>query len=85
MSNVVELKPRLYEAKSFSAGRFVASGTLCGHIDFATPNGTYVLSPDEMQAVVVMLQSARADVLAHSDPTHDPRLYPKSEDGRLPE
>lgn len=74
MSNVVELRPRLYEAKAFKAGQFEASGTLCGHIDFATPTGTYVLSPDEVQAVVVMLQNARADVLENSEPRHDPRI-----------
>ncbi len=78
-SNVVPLRPRLYEAKEFSArtvcGFFQASGTLCGHIDFLGPwGGTFVLSPDEAHAIILMLQQVRDDVLKHSDPLHDPRL-----------
>lgn len=80
MSNVVPLQPPLYEAKLFKAGtalgQFSASGTLCGHIDFLVPSSgsIYPLSPDEALAVIVMLQQARADVLANSDPFNDPRL-----------
>jgi hypothetical protein len=29
---------------------------------------------DEAQSIIIMLQQARADVLANSDPLHDPRL-----------
>jgi hypothetical protein len=36
--------------------------------------GSYPISPDEAQSIIVMLQQARADVLANSDPLHDPRL-----------
>lgn len=44
--SVVHLKPKLYEARAFRAetgvGRFEASGTLCGHIDFIGPwRGSY--------------------------------------------
>lgn len=79
MSDVVPLGAPLYEATRFRAdtelGRFTASGTLCGHIDFTGPfKGTYTLSPDEAFAVIVMLQRARADVLENSDPLHDPRI-----------
>lgn len=78
---VVPMKPALYEAKLFQThtelGDFKAAGTLCGHIDFVGPwKGTYTLSPDEAQAVAVMLQNARADVLEHSRPFSDPRLIP---------
>lgn len=72
--NVVPIRAPFYEAKSFSAGCFEASGTLCGHVDFATPRGTYVLSPDEVLAVIAMLHSARSDVLNNSDPNNDPRI-----------
>lgn len=79
---VIQLRPPLYEAKMFKAatefGQFTASGTLCGHIDFVGPfAGTYSLSPDEALALIVTLQQARADVLNHSDPLHDPRIYQK--------
>lgn len=84
MTNVIPiaLAPGLYTAKQFAAqtefGEFIASGTLCGHIDFAGPfNGIYTLSPDEALAIIVMLQRARTDVLENSDPMHDPRLYEK--------
>lgn len=78
-ADVIQLRPALYEAKAFGAltrgGDFRASGTICGHIDFIGPfQGTYVLSPDEVLALIVMLQNARADVLDHSDPLHDPRI-----------
>ena len=71
--------PRLYAAIRFEArtafGQFAASGTLCGHIDFVGPfKGTYALSPDEVLAIIVMLQQARTDVLSNSDPLNDPRI-----------
>ena len=77
--NIVSFNPPLYEAKLFKAdtdvGQFTASGTLCGHIDFVGPfKGTYPLSPDEVLAVIVILQQAREDVLNNSDPQNDPRL-----------
>lgn len=77
--NVVQLRPKLYEAKGFPAhtvhGDWQARGTLCGHIDFVGPwQGTYCLSPDEALAVIVMLKQARADVLEHSEPLTDPRI-----------
>lgn len=73
---------KLYEAKGFSAqtefGEFLASGTLCGHIDFATPkSGTFTFSPDEVVAIIAMLQGARTDVLNNSEPLTDPRLVDK--------
>lgn len=76
---VIPLRPPLYEAKEFRAhtvyGAFRASGTLCGHIDFVGPfRGCYSFSPDEALALIIMLQNARADVLEHSDPMHDPRI-----------
>ena len=79
MSNVVSLSSRLYEAKVFTAntavGKFEASGTLCGHIDFVGPfKGSYPLSPDEALTLIVMLQQVRGDVLEHCDPLRDPRL-----------
>lgn len=78
-SNVIALRPALYEAKAFSAmteaGKFTASGTLCGHVDFVGPfAGTFVLSPDEILSLVAMLQGARDDVLRNADPLGDPRL-----------
>lgn len=77
--SVIPFGRELYEARAFRAhtcaGNFGASGTLCGHIDFVGPfRGTYSLSPDEVIAVIVMLQQARADVLRNADPLHDPRL-----------
>lgn len=77
--NIVSLPSDLYEAKAFSAqtalGEFAASGTLCGHVDFVGPfKGTYTLSPDEILAVIAVLQNARADVLKNSRPLSDPRL-----------
>jgi hypothetical protein len=80
MSEVVHLRPRLYDARTFSAatefGPFHASGTLCGSIDFVGAfKGCYTLTPDEALAVIVMLQQARADVLENSNPNGDPRLF----------
>lgn len=76
---VVPFARKLYEAKPFSVsciyGQFKARGTLCGNIDFVGPfRGCYTLSPDEAQALIVMLQAARADVLENSEPYHDPRI-----------
>lgn len=77
--NIVPFAPKLYEAKEFvartEAGRFTASGTLCGHIDFTGPfKGTFVLSPNEVGAIILMLKAAMMDVIENSDPLHDPRL-----------
>ena len=77
--SVLPFGRRLYAAKAFEAqtevGRFEASGTLCGHIDFVGPfSGTYVLSPDEVLILIAALQGARDDVLRNSDPIGDPRL-----------
>jgi hypothetical protein len=79
MSDPVPFKKPVYEAKVFTAntefGRFTASGTLCGHIDFRGPfQATYPLSCDEALALIVMLKQARSDVLNHSDSLHDPRI-----------
>lgn len=81
--NVVTLCARLYEAKAFNAdteyGRFTACGTRCGNIDFAGPStGTYPLSPDEVLALIVMLQRARDDVLENSEPLNDPRIVERT-------
>lgn len=80
MGKVISLKPPLYEAKHCHVatihGEWEASGTLCGHIDFVVPGaGTYVLSPDEIVALIAVLAAARSDVLKNSDPHGDPRLY----------
>lgn len=79
MAPVVQFRRPLYEAKVFKAqtvsGEFVSSGTLCGHLDFVVGGRTYILSPDDALAIIAMLHNAREDVLAHSDPLHDPRLY----------
>ena len=79
MSEVVSLQPDLYVAKSFSVdtevGKFAASGTLCGHIDFVVPLWkTIPLSPDETLSLIAVLQNARADVLRNARPLSDPRL-----------
>ena len=71
---------RQYSAKGFHViigkNRWQASGTLCGHIDFVVPeSGTYCLSPDEIEAIIIMLKQARHDVLENSDPQGDLRLY----------
>lgn len=85
MSKVISLRARFYEAKGFSVqtpdGEWQASGTLCGNIDFVVPirGGTFCLSPDEAQAIVLMLTQARHDVLEHSDPYGDPRIFPDQE------
>lgn len=83
---VVPLKPKdgLYNAKLFTAqtepGEWKAAGTVCGHIDFVIPGAkiTHCISPDEAQAIIVMLTNARADVLENSNPNGDPRLYDRS-------
>lgn len=83
MAEIVDFKSAtksgLYEAKRFSAqtlsGDFHASGTLCGHVDFVGPfRGTFVLSPNEVLALIIMLKQARDDVLEHSNPNSDPRI-----------
>lgn len=84
MSKVVPFKPRLYDAKRFTArtgcGDFAASGTFCGNIDFVGPfdDRTYPLSPDEVLALINMLKQARQDVLDQSDPLHDPRIVDRT-------
>ena len=76
VDNVFELKPTLYNAKIFRVQGWTISGTLCGHIDVATPDaGIYVMSPGELQDLIVGLTQSRLDVLAHSNPMSDPRLY----------
>lgn len=78
--SVIPFKPQQvgYAAKLFAAstvfGEFQAAGTLCGHIDLATPSVTYALSPDEAHALMIALQQARSDVLQNSRPFDDPRL-----------
>jgi hypothetical protein len=70
---------RGYRAKPFRAetiyGTFHVSGTLCGHVDVAVPQGkTLALSPDEVDALILALRLARSDVLQNSRPFDDPRL-----------
>jgi len=73
---VIPIRPALYEAKLFEAHGWQIAGTLCGCIDVATPaSGTYAMTPDEVQALIVALTNARADVLANSRPFSDPRIY----------
>jgi hypothetical protein len=74
MSNVIPFD-RSYNAKQFSAGDWLASGTLCGCIDIATPNGTFCLTPDEAAALTRAIDLARVDVLANSSPLHDPCIF----------
>jgi hypothetical protein len=79
MGEVVPIR-RVYEARSFRVeteyGPFLISGTLCGHVDVAVPQGrTLALSPDEVQALTLALESSREDVLASSSPSDDPRLF----------
>jgi hypothetical protein len=79
MGDVIQLRPRSYTAKPFRAetvyGVFHVSGTLCGHIDVALPQGkTLALSPNEVLALVQALQGAREDVVNNSRPFDDPRL-----------
>ena len=74
---------RWYRAKPFRAGTvygdFRVSGTLCGHIDVAVPQGnTLALTPDEADALIRALTDARRDVLANSDPFNDPRIVEAS-------
>jgi hypothetical protein len=81
MSVVPFNKKPLYTAKLFSTytefGEFKSSGTLCGCVDFATPQaGTFMFTPDEIYSIIIMLKSALEDVLKNSDPLHDPRLMP---------
>lgn len=80
--SVIEFKPpsNLYTAKAFTAqtavGPFGASGTICGHIDIIGPfQGTYCLSPDEVESLIIMLKQARGDVLDNANPNGDPRLF----------
>jgi hypothetical protein len=84
MSDPIPFKKPVYEAKVFAttteAGRFSATGTICGHIDFTGPfQKTYPLSCDEALALIVMLKQARSDVLNHSDPLLDPRIMTANE------
>ena len=76
--SIVQFKPREYTAKQFTAevgGKvWLFSGTLCGAVDMATPDGTWCLTPDEILHVIAALQSARDDVLQNSNPNSDPRL-----------
>lgn len=73
---VIAFPQRLYEAKLFRAHGWTLAGTLCGNIDVATPeSGTYCLTPDEAQALIVAITNARADVLANSNPLGDPRIF----------
>lgn len=70
-----DVVPMLYSAKLFESGPFKTAGTLCGHIDFATPGGTHVLNVDELDDLVAALLGAREDVIRNSRPLSDPRLY----------
>lgn len=73
---ILQFKDREYKAKLFRVcledGEFLASGTLCGHIDFAVPLGsrskTFILSPDEAKGIAKMLINAASDVLLNSRP-----------------
>lgn len=64
-----------YEAKLFRTNGWTIAGTLCGNVDVATPHGTYCMTPDELQALIVVLTNSRSDVLANSRPFSDPRIY----------
>ena len=81
-SNVLPFRQKLYEAKQFwvfvgeSGEQFKMSGTLCGCIDLAVPNGpTFCLTPDEATMLAQALLEATKDVVNNSDPNNDPRLY----------
>lgn len=68
-----------YEAKLFRANDWSIAGTLCGNVDVATTDGTYCITPDEVQALIVALTNARADVLTNAAPLHDPSIYEQGE------
>jgi hypothetical protein len=80
MANIFQFPSRPeYEAKAFHAAGWTIAGTLCGNVDVAMPDGTYCMTPDEVQTLIVALTNARADVLANSAPLHDPRIYEQGE------
>lgn len=78
MSNTTTRRCR-YKAKEFktltSEGQFIASGTLCGYLDFVIPLGkkskTFLLSPAEAKKIARMLLSSVEDVLKNSRPKED--------------
>ena len=80
MSDIVPFKPREYTATSFRCssiyGEFVASGTLCGNVDFVVPQTGFVLnlSIDEIDHLIEILNMARKDVVENSNPYGDPRI-----------
>jgi hypothetical protein len=81
VSEVVPFLRKTYCAASFEVcygnGKFRMSGTLCGFIDFATPNsGTYPLSMGEAKLMVAALLGAINDVEANCLHERDPLLLP---------
>lgn len=76
---VVSFPSKEYTAKSFEVttifGNFKISGTLCGAVDFATPqSGTYTFTVEELDCLIDALSKSRKDVVENSKPFDDPRL-----------
>jgi hypothetical protein len=77
-------RAREYVAKQFESGPFVASGTLCGCVDFCDRVGwnnedpalrrTWTLTVPELDGLITILKAARDDVVNNSQPFTDPRI-----------
>lgn len=76
VTNVISFRPPQYEALAFRSGQFVASGTLCGCVDFTDGIHTWCLTVPELDSLVRALQAARNDVVANSRPFSDARIRP---------
>jgi hypothetical protein len=80
MSNVLRMPHRTFKAKLFEVScedaSFKVAGTLDGFIDLATPNGTYVLSLEEVRALISALNSTITDVQSNCLYDADSRLMP---------
>jgi hypothetical protein len=83
-SNVVKLKPAMYEAKparmtTDEGYDIIIAGTLEGSIDFAlqtrSGNLTYVLTPDDAHRIIAGLHAVCDDIQANCQFDRDPRLY----------
>jgi hypothetical protein len=72
--SIVPFRSPEYVAKVFKSGPFTASGTLCGCVDFTDGVRTWCMTVPELDALVAMLEYARADVVKNSRPFTDPRI-----------
>lgn len=84
-ADIIQFHAPLYDARRFESGPFVASGTLCGCVDFCDGVGwrngddpalrrTWTLTIPEVNALIAILSDARDDVITNSRPFSDPRL-----------